>query len=73
MLAASKDDSVSDFKLALIVPVVVMSPPVKPAPVDTFVTVPVFAVLEAARSYADLTAFGVAASVSELLFVALLN
>jgi len=33
------------LSLALIVPVVVTSPPVKPIPVDTFVTVPVLDVL----------------------------
>jgi hypothetical protein len=34
--------AVSETKLAFKVPVVVISPPVKPTPVETFVTVPVF-------------------------------
>ena len=51
----------------------VILPPVNPVPALTWVTVPVFAVLLAARSYAVLTAFDDAATVEEVLFVASLN
>ena len=37
--------AVSERSLALTVPVVVISPPVRPTPVDTLVTVPVLDVL----------------------------